>query len=92
MYYCKYVYSSQTILWKPKQMSWAPIGTKRSVTYDRSVVSLGTPVSAINKIDRHDKSEILLKVALNTITLTVHVQKHLCWAKDDVLYTVDIKN
>ena len=40
-----------------KGLSW-------SVTYDRSVVSLGTPVSAINKTDRHDKTEILLKVAL----------------------------
>jgi hypothetical protein len=28
------------------------------------VVSLVTPVSAINKTDRHDKTEILLKVAL----------------------------
>ena len=29
--------------------------------------SLGTPVSATNKTDRHDIAEILLKVALNTI-------------------------
>ena len=33
--------------------------------------SPGTPVSSINKIDRHDITEILLKVALNSITLTV---------------------
>ena len=32
--------------------------------------SPGTPVSSINKTDRHDMTEILLKVALNTITLT----------------------
>jgi hypothetical protein len=32
--------------------------------------SLGTPVSSTNKTDRHDITEILLKVALNTITLT----------------------
>jgi hypothetical protein len=35
-----------------------------------------TAVSSINKTDRHDIAEILLKVALNTITLTlifVHV-------------------
>jgi hypothetical protein len=32
--------------------------------------SLGTLVSSSNKTDRHDISEILLKVALNTITLT----------------------
>jgi hypothetical protein len=29
-----------------------------------------TLVSSTNKIDRHDVTEILLKVALNTITLT----------------------
>jgi hypothetical protein len=27
----------------------------------------GTPVSSINKTDRHDKTEILLKEALSTI-------------------------
>jgi hypothetical protein len=32
--------------------------------------SQGTPVSSTNKTDRHDLTEILLKVALNTITLT----------------------
>ena len=31
--------------------------------------SLGTPVSLTNKTDLHDITEILLKVALNTITL-----------------------
>jgi membrane-bound inhibitor of C-type lysozyme len=31
-----------------------------------------TPVSSTNKTDRHDITEILLKVALNTITLTLH--------------------
>ena len=33
--------------------------------------SQGTPVSFTNKTDRHDITEILLKVALNTITLTL---------------------
>ena len=33
--------------------------------------SLGTPVSSTNKTDRHDITEILLIVALNTITLTL---------------------
>ena len=33
--------------------------------------SPGTPVFSINKTDRHYKTEILLKVALNTITLTL---------------------
>jgi len=31
----------------------------------------GTPVSSTNKSDRHDITEILLKVALNTIVLTL---------------------
>jgi hypothetical protein len=30
--------------------------------------SPGTPISSTNKTDRHDITEILLKVALNTIT------------------------
>ena len=34
-------------------------------------VSVGTPVSPTNKTDRHDITEILLKVALNTITLNL---------------------
>jgi hypothetical protein len=33
--------------------------------------SLGTPVSSTNKTDCHDIAEILLKVALNTITVTI---------------------
>jgi hypothetical protein len=33
--------------------------------------SPGTPVSSTNKTDCHDITEILLKVALNTITLTL---------------------
>jgi hypothetical protein len=32
--------------------------------------SPGTPVSSINKTGCHDITEILLKVALNTMTLT----------------------
>jgi hypothetical protein len=32
--------------------------------------SPGTPVSSTNKTGRHDITEILLKVAVNTITLT----------------------
>ena len=34
--------------------------------------SLGTPASSNNKTDLHNKPEILLKVALNTITLTLY--------------------
>ena len=36
-----------------------------------SVVFSGTDISSTNKIDRHDITEILLKVALNSITLTL---------------------
>ena len=32
--------------------------------------SMGTPISSTNKTDRQDITEILLKVALNTIILT----------------------
>jgi hypothetical protein len=43
-----------------------------SVTCDRSVFfSFGTPVTSTNKTDRHDITEILLKVALDNITLTI---------------------
>jgi hypothetical protein len=41
------------------------------VTRDRSVVSPGTMVSTTNKTDGHDITEILLKVALNTIVQPV---------------------
>jgi hypothetical protein len=37
-----------------------------------AVVFPGTPVSSTNKTDRHDITEILLKVALNTIKQTIH--------------------
>jgi hypothetical protein len=42
-----------------------------SVTCGKSVVSPGTLVSFTNKTDSHDIAEILLKVALNTMTLTL---------------------
>jgi hypothetical protein len=38
-------------------------------------VSPGAPVSSANNTDRHDIAEILLKVALNTITLTLYIGK-----------------
>ena len=43
-----------------------------SVTCSRSGFSPGTLVSSINNIDPHDIIEILLKVALNTITYNPH--------------------
>jgi hypothetical protein len=42
--------------------------------------SPGTPVSSTNKTDRHDLTEILLKVALNNITLT-RIHGHLLFSK-----------
>jgi hypothetical protein len=36
------------------------------------VLSPGPPVSSTNKTNHHDITEILLKVALNTITLTLY--------------------
>jgi hypothetical protein len=44
-----------------------------------------TPVSTTIKTDRHDITEILLRVALNTITQTLTVQFVLCidFADDD---------
>jgi len=41
-----------------------------SATCDRSMVFLCSPVSSTNKTDRHDITEILLKVVLNTIKQT----------------------
>jgi len=45
------------------------------VTYDRSGFSPGTLVSSINKTDKHDITEILLKVVLNTIN---HHFRNIC--------------
>jgi hypothetical protein len=39
------------------------------------VVSPGPPVSSTNKTDRHDITEVLLKVALNTIKQNKTKQK-----------------
>jgi hypothetical protein len=40
-----------------------------SLTWAGQWFSLGTPDSFTNKTDCHNKTEILLKVALNTMTL-----------------------
>jgi hypothetical protein len=45
--------------------------------------SLGTSISFTNKTDRHDIAEILLKVALNTITLTLLLTDIVCLYKCD---------
>ena len=41
------------------------------MTYDRSVVFSGTPVSSTNKTDRQVITDLLLEVALNTINQTI---------------------
>ena len=56
---------------------------------DRSVVLSGTPVSSPNKTDRHDITEVLLKVALNTITLTLTL--FLLLLQDPVLFTGSLR-
>jgi hypothetical protein len=50
-----------------------------------SVVFSGTPVSSINKTDRHDIAEMLLKVALNTITLIFRINA-ISRKSDDKIY------
>ena len=42
------------------------------MTCDRLWFTLGIPVSSTNKTDCHDIAEKLLKVALNTIILTLN--------------------
>jgi hypothetical protein len=49
---------------------------------------LGTPVDPTNKTDRHDIAEILLKVALSTIALTLTPKHSLLLSISD--YPFDI--
>jgi hypothetical protein len=46
-----------------------------SVTAACQLFSPGTPVSPTNKTDRYDITGKELKVALNTITLTLNIEK-----------------
>jgi hypothetical protein len=58
------------------------------------VISSGYPVTSTNKTDRHDITEILLKVALDTIT--PNLQNIKGWDKnsgeDLLIYLYDIHN
>jgi hypothetical protein len=45
------------------------------VTYSSQWFSPGTLVSSTNKTDHHHVAEILLKVTLNTITLTITTKR-----------------
>ena len=61
----------QSLLYMVKCTRYNIMRLSLSVTWGRSVV-----FSATNKTDRYDITEILLKVALNTITLTI---LFMCW-------------
>ena len=50
--------------------------------------SPGTPVSSINKTDRIDIPEILLKVALNVITLTLSPTIHVSYPSSCMNYNL----
>jgi hypothetical protein len=50
-----------------------------SVTFAGRWFSPGNPDSPTNKTDRHDKTEILLKVALNTINQPINVILNWNW-------------
>jgi hypothetical protein len=54
------------------------------------VVSPGLPVPSTNKTDRHDITEILLKVALNTIKQTNFPLSPHIFLPDDFKYPFNI--
>jgi hypothetical protein len=51
------------------------------------LVSPGTPVSSTNKTDRHDLTEILLKVAINNIKQTKDETLRYGYCKSDFCLT-----
>ena len=55
--------------------------------------SLGTPISSINKTDRNDITDILLKVILNTITLTlewINLSQWIDWLKNALISMLNV--
>ena len=91
--YCSWIYNYQCNQCLSPLTLWVRLPLRRNVL-DTTLcdqvcqwlaacrwLSPGTPVSSTNKIDRHDITEILLKVALNTITIT------LIWRKPDESYS-----
>jgi hypothetical protein len=52
---------------------------------------VGAPASSTNKTDRHDITEILLKVALNTIT-PLNISYVICLVAQKTKNTMDIIN
>ena len=72
-YLCNQCLSPLT-LWHPIPLRWGDLDT---TLCDKLCQWLAAgwfffPVSSTNKTDHHDITEILLKVALNTITQTLH--------------------
>ena len=66
---------SPLMLWVQIPLRWGVLDTTLCDICQRLAAdrwfSPGTPVSSTNKTDRHDKTEILLKVALNILTLSI---------------------
>ena len=78
-------YLSPLAFWVRTLLRWGVLDTTLCEIYQWFVAgqwfSSGTPVSSSNKTDHHDITEILLKVALNTITpnilkQSIHIQWH----------------
>ena len=59
-----------------------------SVTCGRSVVSLVTPVSSINKTDCHNITVILMKAVLNTKTEIKNKNIKVKWSSPKVTYSL----
>ena len=87
--YCSWIYNylcnqglSALMLWVRIALRWGVIDTTLCDKVCQWLAagwwfSLGTPVSSTNKTECHDITEILLKVALNTITLSLPQKKHI---------------
>jgi hypothetical protein len=56
--------------------------------YGPQIINQGTPVSSTNKTDQHDITEILLKVVLNTINITLTLYN---WYVTDYLQTIELQ-
>jgi hypothetical protein len=66
-------YHHQSCEFEPR--SWRGVLDTTICDKIRQLLATGrwfSPVSSTNKTDRHDINEILLKVALNTITITLN--------------------
>jgi hypothetical protein len=66
-------YAYKCIFWKYYQVRTFVLICNCQLLVTGRWFSPGPPVSSTNKTDRHDISEILLKVALNTIKQTENI-------------------